>query len=946
MAPLPDNNKTEQDNLGDKSSQKDEKKLSNLNDRELKALLDEAINYKNPKDREGKSELFNDLLLEAEESERIARATSAGGSELVRHCNQQARRQRGHGGGPRGRRSGGPTAGLGRSVSERGTHGGSLDNLAKEELYETSRRLRGVRKSSTSSSGGASSGFCGNQVRVSARQREGGSLPCNVNSGGTPRDFMFSQEECKNKEMKEREHPEDVEKERLLENDLLARGYEERLIDGERASGNVETHIVTATPKYTSKATLQIQSNRVTAVDEPILLDLDPPHQEKKIVDAQSLSNAVNRSKFQVIIPAYPAAGKTVALDGGGDKFFYFQKVDENGNALHHHHPHHHQAKDLQKKKKKQQTDKNVVVLRSENIEGHKSEIIHNVDRLVHYIEGTTELRTTRAVQSRAKQLQKQHVTEEGGGGGGTTATPTTTTSNVRNRKKQKSKDLEEEEEEKGEVRSELKKSNSLGEISGIKLDRQFSPFGGGKVKKGDEEEEGGAAVVVVLRTNKSLTDRARERRSWGTVEPLYSASSLEHLETSTDNWEVTRPKKKNKKRRNSVSSTSSVRQTTSSSISGVSSLVSPDDGRGARRARSPNLGSAIVGGACNVKKTRSMPHSERSNDSSSDVDSVHSLPLDGPISYADIAKNSEKKKPSPEKQQTSNPVNAAPDVHNIKSFPAIPGGEKGDDTTVMSSVVETSTPEGKRPAHPKTVKKPTQGGARGDDVPGNDTSFFSQLMRDSTLQYRSQRMPPDIVDVSTIEKMQLMNCPGIIDNFPVTPVTPDPPPPHHRPLGGASSAPCKRKKGPAASSDHIHVIQNCDDASICDTSFDETKRGGVSTNKMVNGISGEDTPPAVVILSSGPTRDAPPPSGLVFGFDINEQLLLEDSEGQTSSENKIGDISIELLASLGDRWAQRYKPPTHDGFTKHNHDKIVQFIAEAWEDVLNQKIQYYSHGL
>lgn len=52
-------------------------------------------------------------------------------------------------------------------------------------------------------------------------------------------------------------------------------------------------------------------------------------------------------------------------------------------------------------------------------------------------------------------------------------------------------------------------------------------------------------------------------------------------------------------------------------------------------------------------KTTRSVPHSEKSNDSS-DVDSVHSLPVDAadrclndvdslnlPISYADIAKNS-----------------------------------------------------------------------------------------------------------------------------------------------------------------------------------------------------------------------------------------------------------------------------------------------------------------
>lgn len=103
-------------------------------------MLDEAINYKNPKDREGKSELFNvsifkivyvvkilhfcyliqDLLLEAEETERIARATSAGGSELVRHCNPAARRHRPNGG-SRGRRYGCPSSSglIGRSVSER-----------------------------------------------------------------------------------------------------------------------------------------------------------------------------------------------------------------------------------------------------------------------------------------------------------------------------------------------------------------------------------------------------------------------------------------------------------------------------------------------------------------------------------------------------------------------------------------------------------------------------------------------------------------------------------------------------------------------------------------------------------------------------------------------------------------------------------------------------------
>lgn len=33
--------------------------VSNLNDGQLKALLDEAITYKSPRDRHGKSEIFN-----------------------------------------------------------------------------------------------------------------------------------------------------------------------------------------------------------------------------------------------------------------------------------------------------------------------------------------------------------------------------------------------------------------------------------------------------------------------------------------------------------------------------------------------------------------------------------------------------------------------------------------------------------------------------------------------------------------------------------------------------------------------------------------------------------------------------------------------------------------------------------------------------------------------
>lgn len=61
-----------------------ETSVSTLDDSQLKALLDEAITYKTPKDREGKSQIFKELLQEAEEDERNARAASASGPQLAR----------------------------------------------------------------------------------------------------------------------------------------------------------------------------------------------------------------------------------------------------------------------------------------------------------------------------------------------------------------------------------------------------------------------------------------------------------------------------------------------------------------------------------------------------------------------------------------------------------------------------------------------------------------------------------------------------------------------------------------------------------------------------------------------------------------------------------------------------------------------------------------------
>lgn len=159
--------------------------VSSLDDRGLQALLDEAIAYKNPKDREQKSALFKELLAKAEADEREHSGGQRGLSGIG-------------GGGGRYRR------GLARKgdVSERNSRGGSLQNLVHAlnsdlDHITSSNRKRGGRRNPQP------------QVSVSARQREGGSLPCNVNAdfygaAALPR----SQDDVgSSSAVKKREHP-------------------------------------------------------------------------------------------------------------------------------------------------------------------------------------------------------------------------------------------------------------------------------------------------------------------------------------------------------------------------------------------------------------------------------------------------------------------------------------------------------------------------------------------------------------------------------------------------------------------------------------------------------------------------------------------------------------------------------------------------------------------
>lgn len=117
-------------------------------------------------------------------------------------------------------------------------------------------------------------------------------------------------------------------------------------------------------------------------------------------------------------------------------------------------------------------------------MEGHRSDIINDVDKLIQYIRGDKDITSNKSKSNVHKSKQLKQHSEDG----------------ASQKKKQRTHSSKAK-----EGRSELKKSNSLGEISTAKLDNfTFT-----------EKEE-----KVVLRGAKTgQADRPKERRSWGNVE-------------------------------------------------------------------------------------------------------------------------------------------------------------------------------------------------------------------------------------------------------------------------------------------------------------------------------------------------------------------------------------------------------------------------------------------
>ncbi|KAL6428206.1 hypothetical protein ACFW04_008501 [Cataglyphis niger] len=694
-------NQSSPSNSGVDSKQEEPATLSELNDSELRALLDEAITYKCPKDREGKSHLFKELLQEAEADETeeghrvICNSRCLPGSNRRRHKRD--------------------------SVSERLTHGGSLQNLAHPIASEFDSSFAYPTSSSCHTYGSSrkkNKKYIG--PSVSARQREGGSLPSDVDASHSLAslanlDLSFdkkknfcversaydwtNKEKSKSldkpsytstkKEEKEKEKKEskrdtasssEIELEtrekrvgkgkygtnEMLESDnpppeyksdymvidlgdvevgaisernvgSMASGIQRpRSLDTENDEGTEMRIIEPRKPiHYVTRATLDVDSpiefpirdhkqekSKMSVNGTEVTGTLFQPHNSVKCsIGGASNSSSTSQSKIVPslcsVMPSWQAQNLT--LEGprytaqhitmkdpsvSGEK----KSLDENGNAVQSYND-----RFAKKLRRKHTQEHNVKVYNAENVEGHRNE---DIDSLINFIENK---------ESKSKK--------------GKTSNPVRVKASSGTKPRTREKDTKRE-----QLPSKLQKSNSLEEISKTKLEdltteKSVSSSGASSVSSQHGEN-------VALRrpkqrsTGDATVDSRGDRRSWGTEEgqSIYCNDTGEDYtsrrnsnkkinpepEHETAEFLVVTKKKKSKKQRRSSSGSRAQNLTTSGSYLQSSRGFSNEY----RTPLSPEL---------RRKSASSMPPSDKSD--SSDLDSVHSLPVTSNSSKHNLTK-------------------------------------------------------------------------------------------------------------------------------------------------------------------------------------------------------------------------------------------------------------------------------------------------------------------
>ncbi|XP_032691335.1 uncharacterized protein DDB_G0284459-like isoform X7 [Odontomachus brunneus] len=677
--------------------------LSALNEGELRALLDEAITYKCPKDREGKSNLFKELLQEAEADETEEGRRVISNSRCLPGSNRRRHKRE--------------------SVSERLTHGGSLQNLAQPIASEFDSSFAYLTSGSCHTYGSSrrkNKKYTG--PSVSARQREGGSLPSNVNASHSLAslanlDLIFDKKkgfyeerpvyDWTNKEKsKSLDKPsytstkkEDKEKDKkdskrdtvssgetesetrekrvskgkygtneMLDSDNPPPEYKSdymvidlgdveqvgaisernigstasgvqrpRSLDTETDEGTEMKIIEPRRPvQYITRATFDITQ---TPVDTTIEFPIREHKQEKSKISVNGTevtgalsfqphnsvkcgiaSNSSSSSQGSKVVPSLcsvmPSSWQTQNItmvhglytegpryatqhitmkdpSASGEK----KSLDENGNSL--------QTYNGERKKprRKHTQEHNVKVYNSENVEGHRYD--NDIETLVNFIENNN---------SKSKK--------------GKTGNPVRVKASSGTKPRTREKDTKRE-----QLPSKLQKSNSLEEISKTKLEdltteKSVSSSGASSISS-----QHGTINVALRRAKQKSTgdatvDSRGDRRSWGTEEGQsiycndtgddYTNRRNSNKKTNSEQeheteFLVVTKKKKSKKQRRSSSGSRAQNLATSGSYLQNSRGFSNEY----RTPVSPEL---------RRKSASSMPPSDKSD--SSDLDSVHSLPV------------------------------------------------------------------------------------------------------------------------------------------------------------------------------------------------------------------------------------------------------------------------------------------------------------------------------
>ncbi|KMQ93473.1 dentin sialophospho isoform x2 [Lasius niger] len=318
------------------------------------------------------------------------------------------------------------------------------------------------------------------------------------------------------------------------------------------------------------------------------------------------------------------------------------KSLDENGNAVQSYND-----RFAKKLRRKHTQEHNVKVYNAENVEGHRNE---DIDSLINFIENK---------ESKSKK--------------GKTSNPVRVKASSGTKPRTREKDTKRE-----QLPSKLQKSNSLEEISKTKLEdltteKSVSSSGASSVSSQHGEN-------VALRrpkqrsTGDATVDSRGDRRSWGTEEgqSIYCNDTGEDYtsrrnsnkkinpesEHETEFLVVTK-KKKSKKQRRSSSGGRAQNLTTSGSYLQSSRGFSNEY----RTPLSPEL---------RRKSASSMPPSDKSD--SSDLDSVHSLPVTSNSSKHNLTKVATSSGGTPQASYADIARMAINISHNLHMSTIVPG--------------------------------------------------------------------------------------------------------------------------------------------------------------------------------------------------------------------------------------------------------------------------------